>query len=83
MQIMLFSSGMTHNTILDSKITSRKTLKWLLPTYIRIVNPIVASTTWENGFKENKKGASVRKPLYNIPSGGYVVRLNIITFVND
>jgi hypothetical protein len=38
-------------------------MKWLLPTYIWIVNPIVASTAWENRFKENKKGLLFGSPF--------------------
>jgi len=65
---MLFSRGM--NPPITKRfsgkapqIIHRKALKWLLPTYIRIVNPIVESTAWGNGFKENIKGLLFGSPF--------------------
>jgi hypothetical protein len=44
-------------------ITHRKALKWLLPTYIRIVNPILGKKALNNGLKRTKKGLLSGSPF--------------------
>jgi hypothetical protein len=64
------------------KITHRKALKWLLSTYIRIVNPILGKKALKNGLKRTKKGLLSGSPFY-YSNRGYVLQRNVTTFVTD